>query len=103
VVSVLSVLTWLHVPRFGAYSAGKTAAWVMTNVLREELRPRGIHVAALHVGYIDTDMAAEVPSENKLAPATVAKAGLDGIAAGAAEILVDDITRRAKQNLSVAI
>ena len=29
----------------------------MTDAVREELAPRGIHVAALHVGFMDTDMA----------------------------------------------
>ena len=57
ILNVLSVLSWAHAAKFGAYSAAKAAAWAMTDAVREELAPRGIHVAALHVGFMDTDMA----------------------------------------------
>jgi NAD(P)-dependent dehydrogenase (short-subunit alcohol dehydrogenase family) len=55
-LNVLSVLSWLHIPTSGAYSAAKAAAWATTDAVREELAPRGIDVAALHVGFMDTDM-----------------------------------------------
>ena len=60
ILNVLSVLSWAHAPSSGAYSAAKAAAWAMTDAVRTELAPRGIHVAALHVGYMDTDMASFV-------------------------------------------
>jgi len=100
ILNVLSVLSWLHVPGFGGYSAAKAAAWAMTNVLRQELAPKGIHVAALHVGYMDTDMAATVPPEQKSDPAAIAALTLDALAAGEAEIIADDFTREHKANLS---
>lgn len=102
ILNILSVLSWLHVSFHGAYSVGKAAAWAMSDVLREELAPKGIHVAALHVGYIDTDMADWVPAEQKQDPAGVAKAALDGIAAGANEIIVDELSRQIKQGLAAA-
>ena len=37
----------------------------MTDAIRQELAPRGIHVTAVHVGYIDTDMAAFAPADQK--------------------------------------
>ena len=58
ILNMLSVLSWLHSPASGAYSAAKAAEWAMTDALRQELAPRGIHVTAVHVGYMDTDMAA---------------------------------------------
>lgn len=103
ILNILSVLSWAHIPAYGAYSAAKTAAWAMTNLLRQELASRNVHVAALHVGYMDTDMTASLVSDQKADPAVVAKAGLDGIEAGAPEIIVDDISRQAKQGLSAAL
>jgi NAD(P)-dependent dehydrogenase (short-subunit alcohol dehydrogenase family) len=100
ILNVLSVLSWLHVPDFGAYSAGKAAAWAMTDVVRQELAPRGIQVAALHVGYMDTAMATHVAPDAKTDPARVAAIALDGIEAGLTEILADDVSRTVKQGLA---
>ncbi|MER6830412.1 SDR family oxidoreductase [Streptosporangium sp. NPDC000563] len=100
VLNVLSVLSWLHPAGSGAYSAAKAAAWAQSNAIREELAPRGISVSALHVGYMDTDMAADVPAERKTDPAEVAAQALDAIEKGLPEILADEITRQVKQNLA---
>jgi NAD(P)-dependent dehydrogenase (short-subunit alcohol dehydrogenase family) len=100
ILNVLSVLSWAHLPESGAYSAAKAAAWAMTDAVREELSPRGIHVAALHVGYMDTDMASFAPADQKSDPETVAKQALDGLFAGQPEILADDLSRAVKARLS---
>ncbi len=71
----------------------------MTDALREDLAPRGIHVAALHVAYMDTDMAADVPADQKIDPAMVAKLALDGLFAGEPEILADEKSRAVKAQL----
>jgi NAD(P)-dependent dehydrogenase (short-subunit alcohol dehydrogenase family) len=100
ILNVLSVLSWLHAPVFGAYSAAKAASWAMTDALRQELAPRGIHVAGLHVGFMDTDMAAFAPADQKIDPSVVAKLALDGLFAGEPEILADDMSRAVKAQLS---
>ena len=102
ILDVLSVLSWYHPPGFGAYSAAKAAGWALTDSLRTELAPRGIHVAALHVGFMDTDMASFVPADQKVAPAVVAKQAIDGLLGGQAEILADDLSRQVKASLSTA-
>ncbi len=99
ILNVLSVLSWLHLPTAGAYGAAKAAAWAMTDATRQELAPRGIHVAALHVAYMDTDMAAHIDAP-KADPADVAALALDGIDTDLTEILADDVTRNVKQGLS---
>ena len=99
ILNVLSVLSWLHLPTTGAYGASKAAAWTMTNATRQELAPSAIHVAALHVAYMDTDMAAGIAAP-KVDPADVAALALDGIEADLTEILADDVTRDVKQALS---
>jgi NAD(P)-dependent dehydrogenase (short-subunit alcohol dehydrogenase family) len=100
ILNMLSVLSWLHAPASGAYSAAKAAEWAMTDALRQELAPRGIHVTAVHVGYMDTDMAAFAPADQKTDPAIVAELALDGLLAGEPEVLADDLTRATKAQLS---
>ncbi|MER5193968.1 SDR family oxidoreductase [Streptomyces sp. NPDC002755] len=102
VLNVLSVLSWLHPAGLGSYAAAKAAAWALTNATREELAPRGITVSALHVGYMDTDMAASVPAEQKADPVDVAAQALAGLEKGLPEILADETTRYVKQQLAAA-
>ena len=99
ILNMLSVLSWLHAPASGAYSAAKAAEWAMTDALRQELAPRGIHVTAVHVGYMDTDMAAAV-TDPKLAPAEAARIAVDGIEADLTEILLDDTSRHVQAGLA---
>jgi NAD(P)-dependent dehydrogenase (short-subunit alcohol dehydrogenase family) len=101
VLNILSVISWLHPAQAGSYAASKAAAWAMSDAVREELAPRGISLSALHVGFMNTDMAAGVPAADKVDPADVATQALDGIEAGRPEILADDVTRQVKQGLSL--
>lgn len=96
-LNIHSVLSWIALG--GSYSASKAALWSMSNSLRQELQPQGVGVTGLHVGYIDTDMAANVTSP-KVAPADVARQAIDGIEKGALEVLADDVTRNVKAGLS---
>lgn len=99
VVNVLSVLSWLSLPQVGGYSASKSAQWSVTNGLRQELAEQDTRVAGLHVGYMDTDLAAHV-DEPKLDPADVARIALDAIEAGETEILADDLSRTVRAGLA---
>jgi NAD(P)-dependent dehydrogenase (short-subunit alcohol dehydrogenase family) len=100
ILNVLSVLSWVHYPSYGGYSAAKAAELAMTNVIRQELAPAGIDVTALHVGYMDTDMADYVDSSDKVDPAWVAGLALDGVQARALEVVADDKSINAKAALS---
>lgn len=99
VLNILSALSWFHPAGLGSYAASKAAAWALSDATREELAPRGITVSALHVGYMDTDMAAGVPADQKVAAADVAAQALHGIETGLPEILADETSRYVKQNL----
>jgi NAD(P)-dependent dehydrogenase (short-subunit alcohol dehydrogenase family) len=99
VLNVLSVLSWYSVPDKGAYGAAKAAAWSMTNALRTQLAPRGVWMSALHVGFMDTDMA-EGETDPKLPAADVARVAVDGIASNEAEIVVDDVSRNVRAGLA---
>jgi NAD(P)-dependent dehydrogenase (short-subunit alcohol dehydrogenase family) len=98
-VNILSVLSFVTVPPSGSYSASKSAEWSLTNALRLELREQGTQVVGVHVGYIDTDMAAHVTGP-KNRPEDVVAQVLDGIAAGHHEVLADELTRTVKGALS---
>jgi NAD(P)-dependent dehydrogenase (short-subunit alcohol dehydrogenase family) len=99
ILNVLSVLSWISFPRSGAYCAAKSAEWSLTNALRQELAPQGTRVSALHVGYMDTDMVRHIDAP-KSDPAVVAKLAIDGIAAGDAEIIADELSRQVRAGLS---
>jgi NAD(P)-dependent dehydrogenase (short-subunit alcohol dehydrogenase family) len=97
-VNVLSVASWLASPFNGSYSASKSAEWALTNAIRTELRATGTLVAAVHAGWIDTDMASNVP-ESKLSTSDVAAQTLDAVQRGDEEVLTDDSTRHVKASL----
>jgi NAD(P)-dependent dehydrogenase (short-subunit alcohol dehydrogenase family) len=103
ILNVLSALSWWHPGQAGAYSAAKAAEWAQSNALRDQLAPKGITVSALHVGYMDTDMAAGVPADQKVDPAVVAALALDAVAAGRPEILADETSRAVKAGLATAL
>ncbi|MGG1553358.1 SDR family oxidoreductase [Paenibacillus ferrarius] len=102
ILNILSVLSWLTLTGAGAYSAAKSAEWSLTNAFRLHLQPKNIHVSGLHVGYMDTDMTANIQAP-KSNPAEVAKLAIDGIESNSYEILADELSRNMQQNLSGGI
>jgi len=99
VVNVLSALSWTTFPSVATYSATKSAAWSLSNGLRNELAGQGTQVTSLHVAFMDTDMAAHVPGA-KASPDDVARQALEGVEAGKVEVLADAVSRQLKQGLS---
>ncbi|WP_433178580.1 SDR family oxidoreductase [Actinoallomurus sp. CA-150999] len=102
ILNVLSVLSWLSFGPGGAYCAAKSAQWSLTNALRLQLADQNIRVAGLHVGLMDTDMTRGV-TEPKSDPADIARIAVDGIAAGAHEIVADDFSRQVQSGLAAGI
>jgi NAD(P)-dependent dehydrogenase (short-subunit alcohol dehydrogenase family) len=98
-INMLSGLSWFTLPDSGGYSSAKAALWMATNSLRQNLMEQGTLVTAVHVGYMDTDMAAWFDGP-KTAPDVVAAAALDGVEAGEYEVLVDAWTRQVRAGLS---
>jgi NAD(P)-dependent dehydrogenase (short-subunit alcohol dehydrogenase family) len=70
--------------------------------MRFELAPQGVQVVGVYVGYVDTDMTVAVDAP-KSDPADVIRTVLDGVEAGALEVLADDMTRSVKANLHLPI
>jgi NAD(P)-dependent dehydrogenase (short-subunit alcohol dehydrogenase family) len=102
ILNILSALSWISFPQSGAYCAAKSAQWSLTNALRLQLADQGIRVAGLHVGYMDTDMTRTVTAP-KSDPADIARIAADGIAAGAYEIVADDISRQVQSGLAAGV
>jgi NAD(P)-dependent dehydrogenase (short-subunit alcohol dehydrogenase family) len=100
-LNVLSIASWVNGGELAAYSASKSAAWSLTNALRTELVAQKTQVLGLHMGYVDTDLTRgfEVP---KASPEEIVKHALDGLEAGADEVLADEITRQVKAGLTAA-
>lgn len=100
IIDIHSALSWYAVA--GIYSATKAALWSATNSLRLELAPAGVHVVGVHVGYVDTAMAAGAEGA-KLDPADLVRQVLDATEAGQFEVLADETSVRAKAGLSAPV
>ncbi len=100
-LNALSVASWVNGGELAAYSASKSAAWSLTNSLRNELAPQKTQVLALHMAYVDTDLTRgfEVP---KSSPEAIVKRALDGLESGLDEVLADDITVGVKRGMTAA-
>lgn len=101
IVNVVSALSWFTLPSAGAYAASKAAAWSLTDSTRLELTDQGTQVVGVHMGLVDTDMAAGTDAP-KISPASLASAGLDAIESGVDEVLGDDWAKLVKSGLNLA-
>jgi NAD(P)-dependent dehydrogenase (short-subunit alcohol dehydrogenase family) len=57
IVNVVSSSAWIAPPALSVYSASKHAARGLSDSVRAELRPAGIHVTAVYPGVVATDLA----------------------------------------------
>ena len=101
-LNVLSALSWISFPSGATYSATKSAAWSLTNGLRNELRAQNTQVVGLHVGFMDTEMAAGITAP-KSSPEDVVKSAFAALEAGEGEALADEVSRNLKNSLSAGV
>lgn len=99
-IDIHSVASWYAMG--GAYSSSKAAIWSATNSLRLELAPHGVLVTGVHMGYVDTAMAAHTDSP-KMRPADLVAAVLDGVENDAFEVIADDLSAQVKASLAAPI
>lgn len=102
IVNVLSAGSWLSGMNNLAYSVSKAAELSLTNAMRVELNPQNVQVLALHAGFIDTDMMAAFKGP-KLSAFDVAKQTLEALAEGKQELLIDEMSQKAKSFASAPI
>jgi NAD(P)-dependent dehydrogenase (short-subunit alcohol dehydrogenase family) len=97
-VNVLSALSWLALPNHANYSATKSAAWALTNVLRIQLRAQGTLVTGVYTGYLDTDMSATITDPKDTVEAVV-DATLRALSAGDEEVVVGEFAEQVRTTL----
>jgi NAD(P)-dependent dehydrogenase (short-subunit alcohol dehydrogenase family) len=100
-LNVLSAASWLNRGQLAAYAASKSAAWSLTNSLRYELAAQRTQVLALHMGFVDTDLARAIDAP-KGSPDEMVSRALDALESGFDEVLADEYTRMAKQALTAS-
>lgn len=98
-LNVLSVASWVNGGELAAYSASKSATWSLTNALRHELAGQKTQVLGLHMAYVDTDLTRGFEVQKSSAEEIVLRA-LDGLEAGADEVLADVLTQQVRQGLA---
>ena len=99
ILNVLSVASWINAPMLAMYGASKSAAWALTNGLRQELRAQGTQVLGMHVGFVDTELTRGIDLP-KSSPELIVRRTLDALEAGAEEVLADERARQIKQGLT---
>lgn len=98
-LNVLSVASWVNGGELAAYSASKSATWSLTNALRHELAGQQTQVLGLHMAYVDTDLTRGFEVQKSSAEEIVKRA-LEGLEAGADEVLADVLTQQVRQGLA---
>lgn len=97
VIDMHSALSWQA--GAGSYSVSKAALWSATNAVRLDLAPQGVQVVGVHVGWVDTPMAAGA-SGPKNDPSEVVDKAYAALETGAHEVLVDELSGRLKAALA---
>jgi len=100
-LNVLSVASWVNGGELAAYSASKSAAWSLTNALRNELAAQKTQVLGLHMAYVDTDLTRgfDVP---KSSAEDIVRRALDELESGLDEVLADELTQQVKHGMTAA-
>jgi len=99
---VHSVASWYALG--GIYSASKAALWSATNSLRLELDERGVHVVGVHVGFVDTPMAAAANASGEImTPHDLVRKVFDAVEADQYEGIADELGANVKAGLSAPI
>jgi NAD(P)-dependent dehydrogenase (short-subunit alcohol dehydrogenase family) len=98
-LNVLSIASWVNGGELAAYSASKSAAWSLTNALRNELAAQKTQVLGLHMAYVDTDLTRGLDAP-KSSPEQIVQRALDGLEAGLDEVLADELTQQVKRGMT---
>ncbi len=98
IVNMSSIAAHVNFPLLGSYSASKAAVHSLTQGVRAELAAQGTLVIGVYPGPVDTDMAANFPSE-KATPASVAQRILSAIETGEEDVYPDPAAEETLANL----
>ncbi len=101
-INVHSVVSWISSQWLGAYATSKAAVWGLTNNLRLALAEQKTQVLALHMGFVDTDLAKGVDLP-KSSPQVIVQRTYDALEAGLSEVAADEITEKVRSGLSAGV
>ena len=99
IVNISTGLVHRMMAAAAAYCASKAAALSLTQGLRGELAPQGVHVVGALPGAVDTRMTAGLPIP-KMTTAEAATEILDGFESGEEDIYVGEMARGIAQGLA---
>jgi NAD(P)-dependent dehydrogenase (short-subunit alcohol dehydrogenase family) len=91
-VNLLSIYALSNFPPHGTYSASKAAALSLSQALRAELRPGGVHVVNVFPGPIDDEWN-QLLLPPKIAPAAVAAAIVNALKGSAEDVYPGDVAQ----------
>ncbi|MFY9510574.1 MAG: SDR family oxidoreductase [Rubrivivax sp.] len=98
-LNVASIASWISGPLLANYAVSKSAAWSLSNGLRNDLRGQGTQVLTLHMGFVDTALTHGIDAP-KSTPEAIVERALDALEAGADEVLADELTQQVKRGLA---
>lgn len=101
-LNVASIASWITGPLLGNYAVSKAALWALSNTLRKDLEAQRTQVTTLHMGFVDTELTRGIDQPKASAEEIVVRA-LDGLEAGALEVLADEPTRQVHQALASSV
>ena len=93
IANVVTIAAFANFPMLGGYSASKSALFSLSQGIRTELAPKNIAVHTVNPGPIDTDMAADFPTDKADVDQTALNI-LDGLENGEADIFPDEAGRQ---------
>jgi 3-oxoacyl-[acyl-carrier protein] reductase len=110
IVNVASGAAYLPDTKSTAYSASKAAVHRFSEILADQLRPRGIPVFSISPGLVKTDLTAGAPDDSPWTPPELAPRLVRALASGKLDALsgrylhaehddVDDLSRRVDEIL----
>lgn len=93
IVNIASIAAFANFPVIGGYSASKSALFSLSQGIRIELAQKGIAVHTVNPGPIDTELAAEFPTDKADTDET-ARNILASLESGEADIFPDEMGRQ---------
>lgn len=92
IVNILSVGSFIVIPKLASYCASKSAAHVLTEAMRKELNSTNVKVHGVYPGYVDTEMTRDLNVE-KVTPESISIEICDGISSGDDYIFPDYMSK----------
>jgi len=93
IVNMVTIGAFVNFPILGGYCASKAALFSLSQGIRIELAPKGIHVHTVNPGPIDTDMAKDFPGDKPSAALTVENI-LVALEGGVVDIFPDETSQQ---------